>query len=569
MQQGTGFYGDGPPGSLRTRKLKRKGALWLERSSFDSHYREIARYVQPRLGRFITTDRNQGGKRHQNIIDNTGLLSLRTLAAGMMSGMTSPARPWFKNSVPDQDLMEFAPVKMWLHKLDRLMLRIFAASNTYRALGSCYEELGAFGTWANFVLDDFDTVIHHQPMTVGEYALATNKKGMVDTLAREFQMTVGQMVEQFGLNRCSIAVQNQFRAFNLDQWIDVVHMVEPRRERDTRKIDNLNMPFASCYFEPAADNPDKLLGESGFARFPALCPRWRVTGNDVYGDSPGMDALGDVKQLQQEQLRKGQAIDYKVNPPIQVPTAYKNQPMNRLPGGVFYVDSSSPTGGVRSAFEVNLDLNHLLEDINDVRDRVRSAFYADMFLMLANDTRSNVTATEVAERHEEKLLMLGPVLERLHNELLSPMIDMTFDRIVRADLLQGELEPPPELQGVELNVEFVSVLAQAQRAVATSGMDRFFSTLGQMAALNPAILDKANFDQAADDYAEVLGINPELVVPDDAVAKIRASRAEQQAQQQQAAMAAPMVDTAKTASEIDIDNMRNVMSSLQGYGTPT
>ena len=325
------------------------------------------------------------------------------------------------------------------------------------------------------------------------------------------------------------------------------------------------MRFASIYLEPGQDNAaDKYLSESGFERFPVLAPRWVVTGNDVYGTSAGMECLGDVKQLQHQQLRKGQAIDYQVNPPLQVPTKYKEATKARLPGGVFYVDSMGQGGGVRSAFDVNLNLQHLGLDIADVRERIRSAYYADLFLMMQGDTRSGITATEVAERHEEKLLMLGPVLERLHNELLGPLIDTTFDMAERAGILP---DAPPELEGMELNVEFISVLAQAQRAVATQGMDRLIGTVGGLAQLKPDVLDKIDFDQVVDDLGGALGVNPKIIVPDNVVAALREQRA-QAAQAQQAAAAMPaMVDAAKTAGDINMQGVQDVMTGLQGYGT--
>jgi hypothetical protein len=259
----------------------------------------------------------------------------------MMSGMTSPARPWFRLGLPDKDLMEYAPVRDWLFQVGELMRRIFASSNTYNSLHQCYEELGAFGTWADFVQPDFENVIHHYPMTVGEYALSTNDKGLVDTVCRQMQMTVGQMIKQFGKANCSTAVVNLFDRGSLDSWVPILHMVQPRSDRDPGKRDAKNMPFASCYFEPASDG-ERYLSEGGYKRFPALCPRWVVTGNDIYGRSPGMDCLGDVKQLQHEQLRKGQAIDYQVNPPLQIPVQYKDQARNRLPGGSMYVDQTGP-----------------------------------------------------------------------------------------------------------------------------------------------------------------------------------------------------------------------------------
>lgn len=548
----------------RQRALSRKSALWNERSSWVDHWREISTYQQPRAGRFIVTDRNKGDKRYHSILDNTAVAASRILAAGMMSGMTSPARPWFRLEIQDKDLMESAPVKTWLHDTATLLRAIFAASNTYRSLHTMYEELGLFGTAASIVLPDFDNVLHHYPLTVGEYALSTNSKGEVDTLCREFQMTVGQMVEQFGLKNCSLSVRNLHDRGAYDSWVDVVHTIEPRRDRDLTKADGRNMRFASIYMEPGKDNNDQFLSESGFSQFPVLAPRWVVTGNDVYGTSPGMECLGDVKQLQHQQLRKGQAIDYQVNPPLQVPTRYKEAAKARLPGGIMYVDAATTGGGVRSAFEVNLNLQHLREDIMDVRERIRSAYYADLFMMLANDNRSGITATEVAERHEEKLLMLGPVLERLHNELLAPKIDMAFDYATRAGILP---EAPRELQGQELKIEFISVLAQAQRAVASQGVDRLLGSVGQLAALKPDILDKVDFDQVVDDYGDMYGVNPKIIVPDNVVAQMRAERAQQMAAQQAAAAAPMAVDAAKTMGDTNMQGVQDVINALQGYGT--
>ncbi|MFZ9511282.1 MAG: portal protein, partial [Burkholderiaceae bacterium] len=339
----------------RQRKQLRKQALWNERSSWMTHWQDISRYQQPRAGRFLVTDRNLGTPRYNDIYDNTAIWASRTLAAGMMSGMTSPARPWFRLTLTDREMREVGAVKTWLHRTGILLREVFARSNTYRALHAGYEELGLFGTWSTVVLPDFDNVLHHYPMTVGEYALATDHRGVVNTVAREVQMTTGQMVSEFGRDNVSQTVRNLYDRHNLDSWVTVVHLVEPNRGRDIRKRDNKNMAFSSCYFEPCNDNSDKFLSESGFKRFPALAPRWVVTGQDIYGSSPGMEALGDVKQLQHQQLRKSQGIDYQTLPPLRVPAGYKDNATARLPGGIMYGDGS-PDGGIRSAFEVQQNL---------------------------------------------------------------------------------------------------------------------------------------------------------------------------------------------------------------------
>ena len=547
--------------------LRRKASLFQERSSWDARYRDIVKFQQPMLGRFNTTDTNRGNRSTHEMIDNTVMRAARILVAGLSSGATSPARPWFRMKLGDEDLMEYGPVKLWLHQARERVLDVFRAGNTYRMLATVYEELAYFGTAANIVVDDRKNVLHNHPFTVGEYAIATNDRGDVDTLVRDYQMTAGQMERKFGRAALSTATRNLVDSGNLDAWVPVLHLIAPRAttERDIRKLDAINMPWASIYLEPGKETPDKFLGESGFRRFPALAPRWSLTAMDVYGQSPGMEALGHVKQLQHQHLRKSTAIDFMVSPPLQVPVGYSENKSSRMPGGLMYVSETNPGQAIRSAFDVNLNLQHLLADVADIRQQIREAFYADLFLMMTSMDRSGITATEIAERHEEKLLMLGPVTQRLDTELHAPLIDHAFDRLLERQLLPP---PPMELQGVELEVEFLGVLAQAQRIVATRGMDRMLGIVGQLASLNPEIIDKVDYDQVVDEYSEAYGVNPRVIRPDDVVAKLREERAQAQAQQQAMASVPEAAKAAKDAGDVNTDGLANVAQMFQGYGTP-
>lgn len=558
-----------PKSPKRDKLFTRWGQLKSERASWWSHWQEISSYLLPRSGRFFVQDRDKGWRRHNNIYDNTGTRALRVLGAGMMAGATSPARPWFRLATSDPDLNQYAPVKLWLDDVTKRMQNVFQRSNTYRALHQIYEELGAFGTGANIILPDHKNIIHNYALTTGEFCIATNYQGQVCTLYREFERPVAEIVKEFGYKNCSTTVQNMYDRGSLDQWVRLIHAIEPRADRDSRLKDAKNMAYGSYYFE-VGGRPDTYLRESGFKEFPAVCPRWSTVGGDIYGNSPGMEALGDVKQLQHEQLRKAQGIDYKTKPPLQAPTSMKNRDVETLPGGVTFVDSANPNGGIKTAFEVNLDLSHLLADIQDVRERIRGAFYADLFLMLANATDTRMTATEVAERHEEKLLMLGPVLERLHNELLNPLIDITFTRMLEAGALPP---PPPELQGMDLDVEFVSMLAQAQRAVGVNSVDRFVNSLGAVASFKPETLDKFDADQWVDAYSDMLGVDPNLIVGSDKVALVRQQRAQAAQQAQTAAMMNQAADTVQKMGATPTGNGTNaamdVMNMFSGYNTPS
>lgn len=559
----------------------RKGALWTERESFFNHWRELSDFMLPRTGRFFVTDRNKGEKRHGKIINETATYALRVLAAGLMSGMTSPARPWFRLAVDKQyGLENNANVKEWLNTVTEMMRAIFSRSNTYRALHSVYEELGCYGTAASIVLPDFEDVLRHYTSTAGEYAISTDYRGEVNALYRCFDMTIEQVVGEFvrqsdgsmDWSRASATVKNLWDGHRgLDSWLTVLHVIEPRddRKRNQRSPLAKHMRFASCYLEEAANNDDKFLNEGGFKRFPGMAPRWHTAGGDIYGNSPGMEALGSVKQIQHGETRKSLAIDYGVKPPLQMPAALKNQPHSTLPGGVAFFDATGPQNKIQSMFEPRLDINAQQADISRIEGRIRMTMYTDLFLMIQNMPGVQPrNVAEIAERHEEKLLMLGPTLERLHNELLKRKIDIAFDYMIEADIVPP---PPEELEGVEVGVEFVSMLAQAQRAVGIGATDRLVQTVGTIATFQRnagmpvTAMDKLDTDAIIEGYADALGADPDYIVANDRVAIIRDERAKQQQQAAAAAAVPEAAGAARDLSQADPEKLQSVMGMFSGY----
>ena len=541
----------------RKQLLQRVASMELERSSWQAHWAELSRFVLPRSGRFVSSDRNKGTRKHNAIHDSAATRALRVLGAGMMSGMTSPARPWFKLTLADRELAKSQAAKLWLHEITALMQTVLAKSNTYRTLQQTYEEHGVFGTSAKILDPDYQTVVHHHQLTAGEYSVATDWRGDVITLVRKFDMPVAALARQFGLANCSRAVRTLYERGHLDSWVPLVHVIEPRDDRDPKSREAKHMPWRNVYFEAGAD-ADEVLRDGGNREMPVICSRWAVTSGDIYGHSPAMEALGDIKQLQQEQLRKGQAIDYMVRPPLRLPHSMKGQEADMLPGGVSYGD-----GEVQSAFQVNLRLDHLLTDIQDVRERIRSAFYVDVFLALVQADMGRMTATEVAARNEEKMLMLGPVVERLINEEQTPLIERTFGRMLAAGIVPP---PPPELQGMELQVEFTGLLVQAQRSISANATDRWVGNLGQVAAFSPGVLDKFDADAWADAYAEQLGIDPHLVVPSATVALIRQQRAQAQAEERATALAKDQADTVQRLSNAPATEGTALAALVRGGG---
>ena len=547
---------------------KRLEALRSERSSFIPLYRELSDYHLAHRGRFLTSDRNKGYKRNTKQINNTSRMSSRTLASGMMSGITSPARPWFRLSSGESDLDDVKAVKMWLHKVQQLMYKVFAQSNTYNSLHQLYSEIGVFGTAAMGVFHDFENVIWCKPYTVGSYMIGLDSQNISDTFYREYEISVGQCIKQFGIENVSHSVKQQWDKGNSEAWVKIVHAVEPNDDRDNASPLASEKPWRSVYYEAKSatrDGQDKFLRESGFDEFPFVTPRWDVTAEDVYAtDCPGITALGDTKAMQLAERRKYQAIDKLVNPPLQGPSALKNKVNGNTVGANDIVWHDQKNSGLSSIYgNYRPDINVIKEEINNTENRVQRAFYEDLFLMLAQTDRRQITAREVAEKHEEKLLMLGPVLERLHTELLDPLIDRTFNILQQNGVLP---RPPPELQDRELNVEYVSVLAQAQRLVATGAVDRLVGFTSEIAQIWPEARHKVDIFTAVDEYAESLGVDPSMVNSNEEAGARTQAEQQQAAQAQAMAQAEQGANMAKTASETEISENNALGAVMQRAG---
>jgi len=529
------------------RYKKRAAAIKRDRDTWECHWRDIQQFISPRSGRFCLSETNQGNKKSQRIINGAPTQASKVLGAGLSSGLTSPAKPWFRLLTSDPALMENASVKQWLWEVENRMRDTMQRSNLYNALPQCYRELGDYGTAPMWMEDDDVEVIRFYPMTVGSYWLATDHRRDVDTMYRELTMTVRQVVDKFGLDNVTEATKGLFHAGTMEAPRLVAHMVCPNIDGIKGKIDAKNKAWASCYWE-LDGSCDQFLREAGYARKPFVAPRWDVLGEDIYGSSPGMDALGDAKMLQVREKQQALAIDKALDPPMYGGPELQNKSVGSLPGSVTIVTPSQGAGApIAPIYQVKPDYSGALEDKLDITSRIRDAYYASLFMLItgqADDPRK--TAFEVGKIDQERLLMLGPVLQRLNNELLDPTIDRVFDVMLERGMFPP---PPPELQGQPLHIDYISVLAQAQKFLMTGSIGQFMQFVGGLAALDPSVVDKVDFDQAVDEYAGDIGVHHSIVRSDDDVAAMRQAKQQQQQAQQMAAMAPAIAQYAKAAKD--------------------
>lgn len=504
---------------------RRHEALLRRRAPWDAAWQSLADHFLPtrcRLNPQVDAA-EEGPMLNRGLVDATGILAMRTLAAGLQGGLTSPARPWFRLSLDDADLARSRPGQAWLDEVANRMRTVFQRSNFYNAMHTMYGELGTFGTAFVFELADPQHGFRFIPLCAGEYALDCDATRRVDTVFRRSAMTLRQIVQAFGASALPETLREAAHR-NPEERRNVIQAVYPRENTQLGMVDASRMPVASVYWLEGRDGNRHALKVSGFRSFPGFGPRWDVAGNDVYGRSPAMDALPDCRMLQQMGVTTLKAIHKAVDPPMSVAAGLRSVGLDLTPGGVNYVDSApgqSPQAAT-PLLQINPDLATARKAMESVQDQIRKGLYNDLFKLIL-DGRSGVTASEIAAREEEKLVLVGPVLERLHDELFIPLMDRTFECMRELDMLPP---CPPELAGRRLRVEFVSLLAQAQKLVGINAADQYMALTLKASSAWPEALDTLNVDHLLDNYAESLGLPVSLTRSPEERQQLRSARAD-------------------------------------------
>lgn len=560
--------------SRRDRYRKRYDTLKNDASEVVAEFRDISEYIRPRRGVYLETvgqrQRRESRRASAKIINSAATIASRTLGSGMVSGASSRARPWFNLDIADRQLKEAAPVRDWLARSTRTIQLVLARSNAYEAIQQFDRDVGDFGNGCMIIDEDWDDVVRFTVLAPGQYFWATGPKGRVNTLYARFKYTVGTVVDEYGIDNCTKRTRDLYHSGKIDEIVDVIMAIERNMRQIPGERGIVGMPFVQVIFEEAHDKDrekDLMLRVSGYREWPVPVGRWELQTGETYAWGPGLEALGDARSLQTLERRKAQAIDKLVTPPVQAPGLSVGSDVQHMPGGVTHLPTASAANSIiRPLYEQNgQGIQAIQMEIDKVERRINEVYFADLFLMLANDQRRQpVTAREIEERHEEKLLALGPVLDRLHNEAFNVMIERVFAICVRAGLIPPA---PPELQDHELRIEYTSILAQAQQAVSLSSIERTLGFVGNLAAVFPDAPDKVDAHQAIDEYASVLNVPPGIIRSDEDVDRIRQEK--QAAMQQQMAMdqAPQMAQSAQVLSETPV-GQSTALDTLLGVGTP-
>lgn len=509
--------------------VKRKGKLKAQRGTWETHWQDLSNFVLPNAADF-NTERSKGGKRTTHVYDSTGIHANEMLAAGLHGMLTNPASNWFSLRIKDdQDgVSDSREAKEWLEQTSNVILAELAAPSVAfpSHIHEYYLALSSIGTACMFVGEPSTREgISFRAISIDEIFIAENADGIVDTVFRSFKMTVRQIVQKWGEESLSPRIARMYEKKDYDKEVDLLHCVYPREETTKGKKAATMLPVASVYID---EKEKHVIAEGGFDEMPYMVSRWSKAVGEVFGRSPAMTALPDIKMLQEIMKTTIKAAQKVVDPPLLVPDDGVLGPVRTIPGGLNYYRASSGariepllTGG---NIPISFDM------MQDLRERIRMMFFLDQ---LQFQGAPRMTATEVVERTERTLRLLGPTLGRLQSEFLGPMIDRIFGVLSRAGRLP---EVPESISEQELKIEYVSPLARAQRQTETQGIMRTLEFVGPIAGMDPQAAQVIKGADTVRHIAELNGVPPMLLKSDEELMAEAKAQQEAQAAQQQSMM---------------------------------
>lgn len=537
---------------LRQHCSRRAKALQDEQTQWKPDWRTVSEHIDPTRGRFDGRDGRPLKRNRAKVINSKGTEVLRVMAAGMMSHMTPKASPWFVVSTKNKALAKMAGVRQWLDDVGTLLRDTLASSNFYKAMPIVYTEDGLFGTAPMLQLEDAEEVVRYYPLTCGTYAIGLDNQQRVDSLWRRYSRTAKQLEERYGRDKLPLAVKNALDG-NKDTPFWVQSLIEPNPDaRPGVGPLGLQAPRYRPYrevvwIESGAEGDAGILSIGGHYEAPFVTARWNPVAEDIYSTSPAVDCLGDIQALQYNEGLKLRLIEEITDPTLGVPETLRNRGGARLRrGGRVYLPDDAAGAKVAPIYTPDHQaLAQVQNEIQVLEGRIERAFFYQLFMMLqALGDQTGRTATEIAERREEKAAVLGPTLESITDEVLDPVIIRLYRLLERAGRIP---ELPEALNGLPLTIEYTSILAQAAKATGASTIIRSVEFVANIAKLtgDESVLDKLDTDQAIEEFNTAIGAPASMIRDADQAGQLRAARAQQQQMQQMAALAPALRDGAE------------------------
>lgn len=495
-------------------------------------WRELSQFMLPSRGQFPGEERDN--LRNKVRFNNAAARALRRSAAGLTEAMTPASLHWFRHDYLDRDQREVSFAREYADAVDERLGAILSKGRFYSAIHTFNTDLLCFGCAILYSEYSDETVMRYYCPPIGSYAVALDDYGDLSFVVHRMFFTARSLANRFGEQAVSERVRSYLQARPYEQ-VEVVHVVMERSGADARMMDAMSMPWASYWYEADVNDGD-FLAVGGYNEMPFAFTTW-TDGRGIYGVGPGDEALTDTKGIESWELYKTLGLEKTIDPPVMMPGLLKGR-VDTNPGGRNPVTGSGQGQQIAPLYQINFGpaLQLVQAEIQTVTARIEDSLMASVFASISMDSRpAQMSATEFMARKREAAQQTGPAISMYEPQILDKVLERTFNAAQRL----GLMPPPPEGLGGNflLQAEYLGPLSQMLRQTGSDSTRQLITDVAAFAQLQPDILDKIDMDQVVDELARGIAAPGSVVRSDDQVAEIRQARAQQQADQQQAAFA--------------------------------
>lgn len=529
------------PETTAQKHIRIYDTLKASRATIEAYWQDLMYYCLPRKA-YITRIKNQGDRLPTDIYDSTAIRSTSYFAAGMQAYMSSPQTRWFSIGLKDRNLMLQKSILKYLRDSEDALYSAINNSNFYQEDVEGYLDLASIGTNALYAEEDIKEDVRFDSFPIENIVLAADAQNRVNHAYLEFEYTADQAIGKFGTNAAGEHVRECFAKSDYTTKFKYLFCIVPRDVYDASKKDAKNMPYASIWIDRKRI---QVVMEKGYKEFPIFVSRFTKGKFDVYGYSPAMNVLADIKMVNAMAQTNILGAQMAVLPPLEIPDEAFIRPFNFNPNGKNIRAAGFPNEHITPIVTgANVPIG--IDFLKQIQMTIQQAFYNDLFVNV--EQIGTMTATEVTIRNNQRMQLLGSAVGNIMREKLSPVIERVYSILAR----NNKLPPlPPELNGQEYIIEYISPLARAQKSLEMQNLQQAISIIASFGQVNPDVLDKIDFDEAVDYVAEITNITPKIIRDDAEVQAIREGRAQQNAMAQQMAFMQQGTEMVAKGAEAD------------------
>lgn len=520
------------------------------RGNWESHWEEIAERVLPRHIGFNGA-RSDGEKKTQKVFDSKPMVALERFAAVMDSMLTPRAQKWHNLKTTDEALNRDFAVQDWFYRVNNILYSAryspkanFAGQNFER-----WMSVGAFGTGSLFTDFEPGSGFRYRCVNLKDTYFLENHQGVIDTVFRSLKYTARQIVQRWGKENLPEKVLKAYEdPKRQNEKFDILHYVAPRADFDPTRADARGKPYMSMY---VCLSEKVVLGKpGGYTSFPYSISRYVTAPDEVYGRSPAMAALPDIKMLNEMAKTDIRAVHKLIDPPILLHDdgvlGGGATTVNMRPGGLNVGGVNRNGQAMIQPFHTGARVDINEQKMDQRRAAIDDAFLVTLFQILVETPR--MTATEALIRAQEKGMLLTPTMGRQQSESLGPLIERELDLLA----FHKVIPPMPDVlieAGGEYEIVYDSPMSRMQRAEELVGVQRTMELLAPFAQIDPTVLDIFDRDELARLTAEVSGVPTPVLRSPEALQEIRAQRAQQEQEAMMLQAAQPLAGAMKDAAQ--------------------